>query len=241
PEAGARYGLFVPLQPGLSRLVEALAGSVGPANIRTQTPIAALARDDQRRWRLTTAAAEIDRLDGVVVAAPAAQAAALLGPLDDELGRQLAGITAAGSVVATLLYRREQIARPLDGFGFVCPRIERRAILAASFPSVKFAGRDDPAWTPVRVFLGGVHDPEAVLRSDQELQHSAASELHQLIGVRGAPEEVLVARWPAAMPQYAVGRSRRLAAIDARAARCEGLELAGNSYGGVGIPQCVRS
>ena len=43
------------------------------------------------------------------------------------------------------------------------------------------------------------------------------------------------------MPQYTVGHVRRVEAISARAAAFPGLFLAGASYGGVGIPQCVES
>jgi oxygen-dependent protoporphyrinogen oxidase len=42
------------------------------------------------------------------------------------------------------------------------------------------------------------------------------------------------------MPQYLVGHPQRVVAILDRVARLQGLELIGNAYDGVGIPQCVR-
>jgi hypothetical protein len=47
-------------------------------------------------------------------------------------------------------------------------------------------------------------------------------------------------RWPAALPRYEVGHPRRIAAIEAIAERRPGLLLAGASYRGVGVPDCVR-
>jgi len=43
------------------------------------------------------------------------------------------------------------------------------------------------------------------------------------------------------MPQYHVGHVQLVDAIERRVASLKGLELAGNAYRGVGIPQCVRS
>jgi oxygen-dependent protoporphyrinogen oxidase len=43
------------------------------------------------------------------------------------------------------------------------------------------------------------------------------------------------------MPQYTVGHVRRVEEIDWRAKATRGLFLAGASYGGVGIPQCIAS
>jgi len=62
-----------------------------------------------------------------------------------------------------------------------------------------------------------------------------------LLGVRGAPYLVRVHRHPEAMPQYLVGHLDHVAAIEARASRHAGLALAGGTYRGVGIPDCIRS
>ena len=43
------------------------------------------------------------------------------------------------------------------------------------------------------------------------------------------------------MPQYLVGHGRRVERIESLLGRHPGLALAGNAYGGVGLPDCVRS
>jgi oxygen-dependent protoporphyrinogen oxidase len=43
------------------------------------------------------------------------------------------------------------------------------------------------------------------------------------------------------MPQYHVGHWNRVEAIEERAAALPRLQLAGNAYHGVGIPQCIHS
>jgi oxygen-dependent protoporphyrinogen oxidase len=43
------------------------------------------------------------------------------------------------------------------------------------------------------------------------------------------------------MAQYTVGHAARMKEIKARAAAIPGLQLAGNAYDGIGIPDCVRT
>jgi len=62
-----------------------------------------------------------------------------------------------------------------------------------------------------------------------------------LLGVRQEPLTVDVAHWPAAMPQYHVGHGQRIERIRRLVAEHPGIELAGKSYDGVGIPSCIRS
>jgi oxygen-dependent protoporphyrinogen oxidase len=240
-ESGARYGAFMTLRSGVGALVEALADCLPAGAVRLSTPVAALSRTDQTPWCVTAATGNEEPFDGVVLAAPAAHAARLVSGIDAELAALLAQIRAASSIVATLLYAPRQISRPLDGFGFVVPRIENRPILAGSFPGVKFPGRASAELTPVRVFLGGALRPEINELDDDELVTLAHGELADLLGIGGEPRGAMVARWRESMPQYRVGHLTLVDAIEQRVAKYAGLELAGASYRGVGIPHCIRS
>jgi oxygen-dependent protoporphyrinogen oxidase len=239
--AGARYGAFMTVRSGLSSLVNAIVKRLPAGSVRLSLPVAALTRSNRPGWSITTASRYEEQFDGVVVAVPAAHAARLVDGFDAELARSLAGIQAASSVVITLMYAPRQIARPLDGFGFVVPRIENRSILAGSFPGVKFAGRGSAELTPVRVFLGGALRPEINELDDDELVTLAHGELADLLGISGEPRDAIVARWPDSMPQYRVGHLGLVEAIEQRVAMHPALELAGASYRGVGIPHCVRN
>ena len=43
------------------------------------------------------------------------------------------------------------------------------------------------------------------------------------------------------MPQYHVGHNDLVARIESQVAQLPGLELAGNAYHGVGIPDCIHT
>jgi oxygen-dependent protoporphyrinogen oxidase len=78
-------------------------------------------------------------------------------------------------------------------------------------------------------------------RSDEELLELARGELSATLGITAVPVLQRLHRWDRGMPQYTVGHIRRVEAINARVRGLPGLFLAGSSYDGVGIPQCVES
>lgn len=238
---GARYNAFLTLKHGTSVLVNALASALPEAAVRVGTRVERISQLADSRWRVEAPGHSMPAFDGVVVATPAPSAAQLLSSLDQTLAGMVGQITCASSVVVTLVYAKSQLGSSLDSFGFVVPRIERRSIIAASFPSVKFPDQGSIDLVPIRVFLGGIQQPELVDLPDEEVLDIAARELAQLLNIRGGPQRSLVARWRQAMPQYRVGHQQLIAKIQQTASLYPGLALAGSAYHGVGIPQCVRS
>jgi oxygen-dependent protoporphyrinogen oxidase len=238
-ESGARYGLFVAPKGGMNSLVDTLADRLPPSAVRLNSPVADVQRQDA--WQLTLGDATVESFDFVIIAVPTPAAANLLSKCDPDLAADLAAIECAGCAVVSLAYRRDQLGSPLDGFGFVVPQIEKRMILAASYSSQKFPGRAPSEATIIRVFLGGAMNQELLELTSDNLSKLAHTELSSLLAIDGQPLWSDVGRWPLSMPQYHVGHLALVGRIEARMARWPGLELAGNAYHGVGIPQCVRS
>src|SRR5262249_54781400 len=133
------------------------------------------------------------------------------------------------------------VAHPMHGMGFVVPAVEKRAYIACSFSSVKFAARAPQDQVLLRAFVGGAWQAEQLTLSDAELQRTVYQDLRQLLGIIGPPLFMIAPRHPEAMPQYHVGHLDRVARIEALAHRLPGLALAGNAYHGVGIPDCIHS
>lgn len=241
-ESGARYGLFVAPREGMASLAEALANRLPAGSVHLGTRVANLRKGQEGRWQIATSSDGADpSFDAVILALPAYESAQVLGELDAELAAQLDAIPYAGAAVVSFAYRRDQIDHPLDGFGVVVPQVEGRQIIAASFASVKFPDRAPADRVLIRTFVGGAMQPELAELPDERLCHMAHEELSQLLGITGQPLWNDVARWPRSMPQYHVGHVQRIAEIERHVAAWPGLELAGNAYHGVGIPQCIHS
>ncbi len=240
--SGARYSGFVTPRNGLKQLVDALADQLTEQQIHRNCLVDRITQTEGKQWSLFAANEKsLGTFRGVIVAVPTPCAATIVEGVDSQLGDLLRKIPYASSAVVSLVFRREQISHPLDGFGFVVPTVENRAIVAASFSSNKFPGRAPDETVLIRVFLGGALNPEQVDFSEDKLQEIALTELRRLVGLRGEPLIVDIAKWHEKMPQYHVGHVQLIEGIESRVEKLPGLELAGNAYHGVGIPQCVHS
>jgi protoporphyrinogen/coproporphyrinogen III oxidase len=252
--SGARYSLFMALKGGMSRLTQALADELGN-HLRTNTPVQCITRTASSEndttnnrastpaetWTITCNDGNTLTADAVLITAPSFRAADLLKPVDPNISNDLASIEYASSAVVVATYKRSQIARPLDAFGFVVPERENRPIIAGAFSSVKYAGRAPDDEVVLRAFLGGVTQAESLNQSDEKLIETATGELASLLKITGAPQLTRLRRYNNAMPQYHVGHVKKVAAIRDQLAHYGELQLAGNAYDGVGIPDCIAS
>lgn len=239
-DSGARWSLFASFADGMQTLVDTLAQRVPEGGLRLGARVTALARTDDGGYRLTLGDGSAIDASHVVLALPAYASAELLRPHAPALADALDAIVYASSAIVTLAYARDQIVHRLDGFGFVVPAIERRRIIAGSFSSVKYAGRAPAGDVLLRAFVGGALAEELATLPDADLVALAEAELGALLGIRGAPRLVRVARHPRAMPQYHLGHLTRVGEIEAAVARLGRLVLAGNAYRGVGVPDCIH-
>jgi oxygen-dependent protoporphyrinogen oxidase len=238
--SGPRYGLFVTLRSGLSRLVDELVSRVGHSSVRLNTAVHGLAPSG-RGWRLRLPAGAEREADAVCLALPAPRLAELIRPTDGEAAGLLDAVPYGASATVHVACRREDVAHPLDGFGFVVPAVEGRSLIGCSFSSVKFPARAPAGWVLLRAFVGGPRSEALLRRDDAALAAAVVADLRELLGVSGAPRVLSVRRWFGAMPHYAVGHLDRLDALDARLARHPTLALAGNGLRGLGLPDCVRA
>lgn len=174
--------------------------------------------------------------DRVLIALPANAAASLVSsPVAEKLGR----IKHCSSAIASLAFPRERIVDPLDTTGFLVPPGEHPLITGATFSSRKWEGRAPEDAVLIRVFLGGDRSRFAE-RTNAQLAEEAVTSIRPLLGIESEPLLGRVDKWIDALPQYEIGHLDLLAEIDAAMAEFPHLYLAGTSYRGVGVPDCVR-
>jgi len=238
--SGARFSLFVSLAGGMSELVAALASRLPPDAVRLKHRVGGIERRGEG-WRVTTEEGGPIDADTVILATETHAASRMLRYVDPALATMLQIIPYASSATVSFGYRRADVPHPLDGFGFVVPRAERRDLLACTFSSVKYPGRAPECHVLIRGFVGGALNAAALERDDAEIVERARGELRQALGIAAAPMLTRVCRHPASMPQYAVGHLTTVETIERRLAMIPGLMLAGGGYRGVGIADCVRS
>lgn len=178
--------------------------------------------------------------DAVVFTTPSYITAKILGELDKSLANKLNEITWVSSATISLGYKKSDINHPLKGFGFVVPRVENRKIKAVSWNTSKFNYRAPEGYVLLRCFIGGPRKEDYVDLDDESLIKLAREELKEIMGIDAEPVITRVYRWKKEMPQYKVGHSERVKAIEEMSSKHPGLYITGSSYYGVGIGDCIR-
>jgi oxygen-dependent protoporphyrinogen oxidase len=229
-------GAFRSLPEGLGELVGALVAQLPINTIRFAASVTKLERAPDR-----VVVEDGSHLDAraIIVATPAWAAAQLFGDIDAEIAKACGDIRYASTVIVVLGYKREQIAHPLNGTGYVVPRVERRGVMAATFVSSKWPDRAPDGHVLLRAFIGGTADPHAIEASDEALLLTATQELTNRLRITGVPVFARVVRWPRASVQHEVGHLARVEAIDRRLAALPGVFVTGSGFRGTGIPDCV--
>jgi len=238
-ESGARYSQFVTLKDGMQTLVDAITSKIPDESIKTNQTVKQI-KKTKAGWKVEENAMEYNS-DGIILATPSYVSAELLKTIDSDLSEQLSRIEFASSAIIILVYKKEDIKNKINGFGFVVPAKENLNILACSFSSEKFEGRAPSDSVLLRCFVGGALNQEILNNNDKGIINIVKNELKKILNISKEPYFTQLKRYPNSMPQYNVGHSKILTNINKLMSKHLNLELAGNSYEGVGIPDCIRS
>jgi oxygen-dependent protoporphyrinogen oxidase len=228
---------------GLSALPQALAAAIGESLLTGARVIKISSSNPASGFEIRVEhRSEIKILDSstLIIATPAPGAARLLGENAPEIAALLTDIRYAPIASVPLGYRVEQVARRLDGFGFLAPRGEGLRLLGSIWNSSLLPGRAPERWVCTTNFIGGATDPEALGLSDEELIRIVHADLSRVLGISGEPRRLPITRYESAIPQYNIGHAERVARIEGELRNRQGLWIAGNYLRGISIGDCIK-
>jgi protoporphyrinogen/coproporphyrinogen III oxidase len=182
-----------------------------------------------------------EEFDSVIITTPAYVAAELLRNPIPQISSELEQIRYSSSITVALAFNDKTRASLPPGFGFLVPRTEGKRILACTFVHNKFPHRAPEDRALIRCFLGGSRDEQILEMPDADVTSIIRRELQEILGITAVPEFVKIFKWPHAMAQYTVGHKARVERVRQILSSTPGLALAGNAYGGIGVPDCIRS
>jgi protoporphyrinogen oxidase len=171
------------------------------------------------------------RADAVVIAVPAIAAAALLHQVAADAADVLASLAYPGTTTVSLAWQNNAVQRALDGTGYLVSD-DSGPVSACTWTSSKNPSHAPPGVTLVRCYLRGAHT---------NATHTALEEVAQVLGITAEPAMTRVYEWSAGIPVYTAAHSTAVRDLESALANWPGLFVAGSTFHGVGIPDCIQS
>jgi oxygen-dependent protoporphyrinogen oxidase len=228
--------LFTSLKNGMQQLVDTLVGKLPAEAVRLGQHDLVLRRSGDE-W-IVECSGERQKYDAVLLATPAPASADLIRPAQAQIADLLAKIRYTSSVAVALAY--EEVDLP-PGHGLLVPRSEGRKLMACTFVHKKFSHRAPEGSALLRCFMSSSRLPDLLSYSDDSLREIALEDVKSILGLVAVPRFARVFRWECALPQYETGHLERAAGVQTLLAEIPGAYIIGNSFYGIGIPDCIRS
>ena len=244
--SGPKRTMFMSLVAGMMELTDAIQGRLDEGSLLPDKKVVRInhigkaTTRDHSPYEVHLEDGEILEADSVVLATPTYITAELLQEMAGTQAEVLLSIPYVSTATISLVYRASEIHHPLDGFGFVIPRAERRKIMASTWTSVKFPHRSRPDSVLLRAFVGGAHNEDLVGLDDEEMLKVVRGELMDIMGITAQPIITRIYRWDKSMPQYMLGHAERLSHLEEELLHYPGLYLTGCAYRGIGISDCIH-
>ena len=227
----------------MHELTEAMADYAGRDKIHLGVEVKSLAKSDDGTWTVTLSDGTTETGDGVISCVESWAAAPLIRPIDAAIADDLAAIPWGSSATISYAWDEAELDVDTNAFGVLCPAKERSALLAVTYSSSKWPGRAPKGKVLLRAFVGGPQNQEIMKKSTEELQAIVDREVYKLLGIKPEVKPLWTKffRWQDSMPQYTMGHLDRVARIEQRSTAVRGLALAGGSFKGVGLPNCIET
>lgn len=231
-----REGAFHSLKNGLETIVEATERQLTDVHIRKKSMLRAINRRENR-YVLKVNGEEVIA-DGVILATSHQVAGALFAP--HQLLQQVRKIPTTSVATIALAFSKGDIMQTEEGTGFLVSRKSDCSITACTWIHRKWPMTTPDGKILLRAFVGKIGEEMLVDLSDEQIEEIALRDLRKMMTIHNKPEFSIVTRFKEDRPQYLVGHQRLIAEEKKALEKSFPLvALAGASYEGVGLPDCV--
>ncbi|WP_099223437.1 protoporphyrinogen oxidase [Listeria costaricensis] len=229
-------GAFRTLRNGLADLPAQLVASLPKAHCHTKMSAKQVL---QKNGCLEVHFADgtMEECDKVLIAATHDTLTALLDP---ETTAPLRDEPLATLATISLAYDKKEGFELPEGTGYLVARTKNYATTACTWVEKKWPHMVPDGKMLLRGFVGKAGEELVSQKTDEELVDLVRKDYQEMMGLKETPLFAEVSRMQDAMPSYTVGHKEKLVALSRNLkTRYPGVEFAGMSYQGVGIPDCI--
>ncbi|QHA90513.1 protoporphyrinogen oxidase [Bacillus sp. N1-1] len=234
---GKKKPAFLTVKSGLQSFVRTLEEQLTDVHIRKSVKVDQIQRNQDSYSLLTTSGEEL-MADSIIITTPHQQVFHMLREHEEVAPLQEMPSTTVATVA--MAFPEEAIKKAMDGTGFVVSRNADYTITACTWTHRKWEHAAPKGKVLLRCYVGRAGKEEIVDKSDEEIVQTVLNDLNQIMEIEGHPEFYRITRWRQSMPQYEVGHRERIdQVIKGIQQKMPGVFLAGASYNGVGLPDCI--
>lgn len=226
---------FITFQDGAEGLVRGLLEQL-QGEMLLNTPVHHITPNPNGRWTLDLGDNRQRQPAAVILATPANASAHMLESAAPAAAALLRALRQTSIGTVFLSFRTADLPA-LNATSVMIPRREQRPIDALLLTSQRMPHRAPEGYTLIKIFFGGAM-PQTMTLTDDELLRVILAELKTLLGINAVPVFHRVFRWHSSYPEAHIGHLDQVARVES--ALPPGLFLAGSSYRGIGVPDCIR-
>lgn len=232
-----KEGAFHTFRNGLETLVDAIELQLEADSVLKGVKLESIKRVGEKN-HLALNNGQIIEADAVIMTTGHVMASHLFSP--HGLLQGLEEIPTTSVATVALAFPEESVVQDKEGTGFLVSRSGDYSITACTWTHRKWPTSTPDGKVLIRAFVGRVGDEAIVDLPDAEIEKIVLDDLSGIIDIKGKPDFTVITRWKKDRPQYRVGHKQRVeAARQELADKFPHVKLAGASYEGVGLPDCV--
>ncbi len=235
-----KEGVFHTFRNGLETVVEAIEQQLEPGSVMKGVRIDAIEAPGMAGEKTILEMNDGRKIeaDAVILTTGHEMAGRLFAP--HGLLQDLREIPTTSVATVALAFPEEHVVQDKEGTGFLVSRSSDYSITACTWTHRKWPTTTPAGKVLIRAFIGRVGDEAIVDLPDAEIEKIVLADLGEVMNITGKPDFTVITRWKKDRPQYRVGHKQRIAAARAELeSKFPQVKLAGASYNGVGLPDCI--
>jgi oxygen-dependent protoporphyrinogen oxidase len=232
-----KEGMFLTFKSGLQSLVDAIETRLEPGSVLKGYRVESI-RKNASHYTIDVYGGEKLQADSIVMAAPHHAVHTIFSGWG--LFGQFKEMLSTSVATVALAFPEEAIEEDIDGTGFVVSRNSDYTITACTWTHKKWPHSTPKGKVLLRCYVGRAGEDAVVDLSDDQIIKIVLDDLNKTMNITMNPDFAYVTRWKDSMPQYTVGHKERIEDVKKQVKEyLPGVFLAGSSYEGLGVPDCI--
>lgn len=235
---------FFSFNGGLGRLVDRFEEKLKNVEFIKGVPVNGIQKssDSSPSYQVQLGDGSILPADYIVLSAPHQAAMSMLN--SDDLNRDFSRLRGSSMLSVYLGFDLDDDALPVDGTGFIVSGSEDVRCNACTWTSRKWPHTSAEGKLLTRLFYKSTSPgfEELANMTEDQLLDLALSDVARSLGIQAKPVCCVIYKWLDAMPNYHLQHPELVRSLEERMKQLyPGVLLAGCSYYGVGIPDCIAN